>query len=177
MGLPLVFLNCIKSSMTLLPKFTSPHMKISLLWSNLVIPMGMQGASVHCGHLILTWWKCFSWHRAVITLCNKGDCILAAEWTYPSALVQLVPLGITVADVAIDGQGIRADSLRSVLRDWDEVARGAKRYTSQQLHCSPTWWLTSHRPHVLYIIPVGQNPTGAVSSFFDTIPMRTPMPC
>lgn len=71
--------------------------------------------------------KIFSWHRVLVTLCNKGDVILASEWTYPSALVGMVPFGINVVPVAIDGQGMRADSLRSVLRDWDEPARGAPR--------------------------------------------------
>lgn len=80
-----------------------------------------------------------------MTLCNKGEAILASEWTYPSALHTVIPYGNTIASVAIDSQGMRADSLRDVLQNWDEKARGAP------------------RPHLAYIVPIGQNPTGAVS--------------
>lgn len=106
-------------------------MKILLLWSILVTLKGMpfsvlQSFNTHfCKH--------FSWHRALTTLCNKGEAILASEWTYPSAMIGIIPFGIDVVPVAIDGQGMRADSLRSLLRDWDELARGAPRYLNQQI--------------------------------------------
>lgn len=41
---------------------------------------------------------------------------------------------------------MRSDDLRKVLAEWDEDERGAK------------------RPRLMYTVPVGQNPTGAVSS-------------
>lgn len=44
----------------------------------------------------------------------------------------------------MDAQGLRADDLRRVCAEWDEAARGMK------------------RPHVLYTVPVGQNPCGTV---------------
>ena len=53
------------------------------------------------------------------TFCNKGDTILTEEWTYPSALASAKPYGIDVLPVAMDGQGMRADSLRAVLDAWD----------------------------------------------------------
>lgn len=83
------------------------------------------------------------WNKAVGLLCNRGEGVLAEEWTYPSAMASMQPHGIKVVPVAIDGQGMRSDALRTVLSEWDETARGMP------------------RPHVMYTIPVGQNPTGA----------------
>jgi aromatic amino acid aminotransferase I len=83
------------------------------------------------------------WMKAALTLCNPGEGILASAWTYPSAMATILPHGISPVPVSMDGQGMRSDSLRTTLAGWDEGARGMP------------------RPHVLYIIPVGQNPTGA----------------
>jgi aromatic amino acid aminotransferase I len=85
------------------------------------------------------------WSRVIQTLCDPGEVFLAEEWSYPSALAAAAPLNITPVPVGIDGQGLRSDELRKVLSEWDESLRGAK------------------RPHVLYTIPVGQNPSGSVS--------------
>lgn len=84
------------------------------------------------------------WSRVVQTLCNPGEIILTEEWTYPSALAASSPIKVKAAPVAVDGQGMRSDDLRKVLAEWDESARGAK------------------RPHVMYTVPIGQNPTGGV---------------
>ncbi|EJD35324.1 PLP-dependent transferase [Auricularia subglabra TFB-10046 SS5] len=43
----------------------------------------------------------------------------------------------------MDGQGLRADDLRKVCAEWDVDARGGMK-----------------RPHLLYTVPVGQNPCG-----------------
>ncbi|OCH95918.1 PLP-dependent transferase [Obba rivulosa] len=83
------------------------------------------------------------WSRAMQTLCNPGELILTEDWTYPSALASCRPLGVDAVPIAMDKEGMRSDELRKVLAEWDEKARGAK------------------RPHVMYTIPVGQNPSGA----------------
>ncbi|PPQ94958.1 hypothetical protein CVT25_003930 [Psilocybe cyanescens] len=83
------------------------------------------------------------WAKIVSTLCNPGEGILVSEWTYPSALETTNPLGISPVPVSMDGQGMNSAALREVLSGWDEAARGMP------------------RPHVMYIVPVGQNPTGA----------------
>lgn len=88
-----------------------------------------------------------AWTRAILTLCNPGDFFLVEEWTYPSALASAAPYNIRPIPVAMDSEGLSADSLRKVLAEWDEEARGAR------------------RPHVIYTVPVGQNPSGAVSAF------------
>ncbi|KAF9782205.1 PLP-dependent transferase [Thelephora terrestris] len=86
------------------------------------------------------------WSRIVTTFTNHGDWILAEEWTYPSALSTVQPWGIKAAPVTVDGEGLSAVDLRKILAGWDEAERGGK------------------RPHVLYTIPVGQNPTGGTLS-------------
>lgn len=67
------------------------------------------------------------WVKAIMTLCNPGEGILAAEWTYPSAMSTMVPLGIRPVSVPMDGQGIRSDKLRSLLSAWDKDRRGMPR--------------------------------------------------
>ncbi|KAF9462610.1 pyridoxal phosphate-dependent transferase [Collybia nuda] len=85
------------------------------------------------------------WVKALMTLCNPGEGILAAEWTYPSALSAMIPFGIKPISMPMDSQGIRSDKLRSLLSEWDKYERNMP------------------RPHVMYTIPVGQNPTGVTT--------------
>ncbi|EJD36919.1 PLP-dependent transferase [Auricularia subglabra TFB-10046 SS5] len=82
------------------------------------------------------------WSRCVQTLCNPGEVILTEEWTYPSAVALAAPYEVTPVPVGMDAEGMSASSLEDVLANWDEAARGAK------------------RPHVMYTVPVGQNPCG-----------------
>ncbi|GLB33773.1 putative aminotransferase class I and II [Lyophyllum shimeji] len=53
-----------------------------------------------------------------------------------------MPFLQTVVSIPMDGRGMKSDSLRTLISEWDECARGMP------------------RPHILYTIPVGQNPTG-----------------
>ncbi|KAK7049551.1 hypothetical protein VNI00_005582 [Paramarasmius palmivorus] len=76
------------------------------------------------------------------TFINPGDGVLVSEWTYPSAIASMTPLGAKMVSVKMDGQGMRSDDLRAILSNWNESERGMP------------------RPHVLYTVPVGQNPTG-----------------
>ncbi|KAI0329543.1 PLP-dependent transferase [Cubamyces sp. BRFM 1775] len=82
------------------------------------------------------------WSRVVNTLCNPGEAFITEDWTYPSALASSQPYGVHPVGVPMDNEGMRSDELRKLLSEWDETARGCK------------------RPHVMYTIPVGQNPTG-----------------
>ncbi|KAL7282645.1 hypothetical protein ACG7TL_004118 [Trametes sanguinea] len=82
------------------------------------------------------------WSRAVLTLCNPGEAFITEDWTYPSALASSQPFGIHPVGVPMDSEGMRSDELRTLLAGWDEAARGCR------------------RPHVMYTVPVGQNPTG-----------------
>ncbi|KAL0949929.1 hypothetical protein HGRIS_009955 [Hohenbuehelia grisea] len=83
------------------------------------------------------------WFKVVMTFCNPGEGVLAAEWTYPSAMNTTRPLGVTPVPVPIDEQGICGVGLRKILAEWDESARGMP------------------RPRIMYTVPIGQNPTGA----------------
>lgn len=83
------------------------------------------------------------WMKAVLTLCNPGEGVLTSVWTYPSALACMKPYDISPVPVGMDGEGMCADALREVLSGWDAEVRGMP------------------RPHVMYTVPVGQNPTGA----------------
>jgi len=84
------------------------------------------------------------WSRCAVTLMNRGDGFLTEEWTYPSALAAARPFGIRSVPVAMDGNGMRPDALRKVLSEWNVEERGGMK-----------------RPHVMYTVPVGQNPSGA----------------
>jgi aromatic amino acid aminotransferase I len=100
-----------------------------------------------------------------MTLRDFGDAILASEWTYPSAFATSRPLGIKPTPVPMYNEGMRSDALFNLLATWDENTRGPTRYFVFQnpkfyLHTSSS---TILRPRVIYTVPIGQNPTGAVS--------------
>ena len=59
-------------------------------------------------------------------------------------MATMKPLGIRPVPVGMDGQGMSAVALDKLLSEWDVEARGGM-----------------PRPHVVYTVPVGQNPTGA----------------
>lgn len=73
---------------------------------------------------------------------GRGDKVLMEEYTFSTAQETMGALGIGVVGVKIDGEGIIPGALREVLEGWDEGKKGRK-------------------PHVLYTVPAGQNPTGA----------------
>ncbi|KAG8941538.1 hypothetical protein FRC03_004355, partial [Tulasnella sp. 419] len=86
-------------------------------------------------------------HRIITTLCNSGEGLLVEEWTYPSALSTGLPYGVRPVSVAMDGEGMKAEALDDVLSKWNVEERGGMK-----------------RPHVVYLVPVGQNPSGATMS-------------
>lgn len=75
---------------------------------------------------------------------NRGDSILMDEFAFSTALETAEPLGIKVVGVAIDDEGLLPESMDDILSNWDSKARNGAR-----------------KPHVLYTVPSGQNPTGA----------------
>lgn len=83
--------------------------------------------------------------QALRMLCDRhrGDAILMDEFAFSTALETAEPLGIRVVGVPIDDQGLLPAAMDDILANWDAKARGGKR-----------------RPHVLYTVPSGQNPTG-----------------
>ncbi|KAK4056974.1 hypothetical protein OIO90_001874 [Microbotryomycetes sp. JL221] len=84
--------------------------------------------------------------KMVRLLCNPGDYILVEAMTFPSSQGVWIPMGCKGAGIKMDQYGIRADDMRHVLETWDQTHPGDK------------------RPHVLYVVPVGSNPTGTTMS-------------
>ena len=74
-------------------------------------------------------------------LCNRGDSVLAEAFTYPGTIEAAKALGLDMVGIKMDNKGMLPDDLDLTLKNWED-ARGPK-------------------PSVIYIIPSGQNPTGA----------------
>ncbi|KAJ5689228.1 hypothetical protein N7462_003620 [Penicillium macrosclerotiorum] len=73
--------------------------------------------------------------------------VLCEEFAYMNAIQTISPRGLNVVSVGMDGQGMRAagkGGLADVLENWD-FRRG---------------W----RPHLMYTVTIGQNPTGGTLS-------------
>ncbi|KAJ3485106.1 hypothetical protein NLG97_g6890 [Lecanicillium saksenae] len=83
--------------------------------------------------------------QAVRMFCDKNrrDSIITEEFSFSSAMETIEPLGVRTFGTPIDSEGIVPEAMDEVLSNWDESARG------------------SRKPHVLYTVPTGQNPTGA----------------
>ncbi|OCH85707.1 L-tyrosine:2-oxoglutarate aminotransferase [Obba rivulosa] len=75
---------------------------------------------------------------------EPGDKFLADEFAFRAVTNAGVPQGIEWISVKMDGCGMIPESLEEILVRWDE-GRGK-------------------RPHVLYVVPCGQNPTGSTLS-------------
>ncbi|PGH17907.1 hypothetical protein AJ79_00806 [Helicocarpus griseus UAMH5409] len=84
-----------------------------------------------------------SWEIALRMFCERGDYILTEEYTFATALEAAISLGVRAAACKMDDQGLLPESLDEVMSNWDATARGAR------------------KPHLLYIVPSGQNPTGS----------------
>lgn len=74
---------------------------------------------------------------------ERGDSMLTEEYSFATALETAAPLGVKVYGIRMDEQGLLPESMDEILGGWDETVRGAK------------------KPHLLYTVPSGQNPTGA----------------
>lgn len=74
---------------------------------------------------------------------NRGDTVLMDEFAFSTALETVEPLGVKVVGVAIDEQGLLPESMDELLSNWDPKEHNGAR-----------------KPHVLYTVPSGQNPTG-----------------
>lgn len=82
--------------------------------------------------------------QAVRMLCDKSrnDSVLTEDFSFSTALETITPLDIKVFGSPIDEQGLVPEAMDELLSNWDESVRGAR------------------KPHVLYTIPCGHNPTG-----------------
>eukprot|EP01105_Mastigella_eilhardi_P007547 TRINITY_DN189_c0_g1_i2.p1 TRINITY_DN189_c0_g1~~TRINITY_DN189_c0_g1_i2.p1 ORF type:complete len:402 (-),score=135.41 TRINITY_DN189_c0_g1_i2:258-1463(-) len=78
--------------------------------------------------------------KAFDMLVDEGDYVLVESPTYPGALGALRPIGCSTVGVECDEHGLIPERLEQTLASWDP----AKRF-----------------PRLLYLIPNGQNPSGA----------------
>ncbi|KAG5988747.1 hypothetical protein E4U43_004636 [Claviceps pusilla] len=74
---------------------------------------------------------------------DRSDSVLTEDFSFSTALETIHPLGIKVFGSPIDDEGLVPDAMDHILTNWDATSRGAR------------------KPHVLYTVPSGQNPTGA----------------
>jgi aromatic amino acid aminotransferase I / 2-aminoadipate transaminase len=81
---------------------------------------------------------------ALRMFCKRGDYIISEEYSFASAVETAAPMGIKFAGVKMDDEGLLPDELDNFLRTWDPSKRNG-----------------APRPHLLYTVPTGQNPTGA----------------
>ncbi|KAH8732841.1 pyridoxal phosphate-dependent transferase [Phaeosphaeriaceae sp. PMI808] len=98
-------------------------------------------------------WKCTmsvgstsSLDMALRLFTRPGDTILSEEYTFSAFVETARPMGVRVCGVPIDAEGLLPDGLDHILSSWDVNSRGAR------------------KPHLLYTVPTGQNPTGATQS-------------
>jgi aromatic amino acid aminotransferase I / 2-aminoadipate transaminase len=79
--------------------------------------------------------------------CTRGDYLLTEEYTFATAVETALPLGIKVAGIKMDKEGMLAEGLDEVLSNWNQLERGGP------------------KPFLVYTVPTGQNPTGATQSY------------
>jgi aromatic amino acid aminotransferase I / 2-aminoadipate transaminase len=84
--------------------------------------------------------------EALRMFCDKdrGDSVLTEDFSFSTALETITPLGVSAFGVPIDEQGLIPEAMDELLSNWNPAERGGSR-----------------KPHVLYTVPSGQNPTGA----------------
>ncbi|CAH0014458.1 unnamed protein product [Clonostachys rhizophaga] len=78
------------------------------------------------------------------TFTDRGDVILAEEYSYPGFIESSALAGVGIQPVDLDDQGLSPHKLGQILDQWNTLERP--------------------KPKVLYTIPSGQNPTGVTQS-------------
>ena len=78
---------------------------------------------------------------------TRGDCILTEEYTFSTAAETARSMGVKCIGIQMDKEGLIPSHLDSLLTAWDPAAHSNAR-----------------KPWLLYIVPSGQNPTGATQS-------------
>jgi len=73
-------------------------------------------------------------------LLNEGEYVVTENPTYSGAIAAFQPIGCKLLGIKIDQHGMIPEELENVLKNWDKK---------------------ESKPRVIYIIPIGQNPSGA----------------
>lgn len=79
--------------------------------------------------------------RTMASLLDPGEHLLVEEHAFGTALSSARAYGVKAAPIKMDQHGLIPEALRQLLDGWNEEKQGK-------------------RPHVLYTITIGQNPTG-----------------
>jgi DNA-binding transcriptional MocR family regulator len=106
---------------------------------------GQLGYSRDHADILLTCGSTDGFSKVVGVLGSPGDNMLVEEFCYTNVVQQAQPFGIGTAPVRMDAEGMMVEGpggLRDVLENWDEGKKG-------------------RRPHFMYTVSIGQNPTGA----------------
>ncbi|RSH94053.1 hypothetical protein EHS25_006707 [Saitozyma podzolica] len=77
---------------------------------------------------------------------DRGESILLEEFAYPGVLTGAASTGIKCVGVPMDGDGITATALDTILEEWDEAERG------------------SHRPKLLLLVPPSGFSVAAITA-------------
>ncbi|KAJ1722548.1 hypothetical protein LPJ53_003045 [Coemansia erecta] len=80
--------------------------------------------------------------KAVALFCQPGDSILVERWTFPGTLSSLRAAGVAPVSVALDSEGMIPEDLDRACHEWSG----------------------NTPPRAVYLVPTGQNPTGATMS-------------
>ncbi|ODV89891.1 hypothetical protein CANCADRAFT_20637, partial [Tortispora caseinolytica NRRL Y-17796] len=83
--------------------------------------------------------------KAYGILLSQGDTVITDAFTFTNGFKALEQFGCEACPVASDSEGMSPASLEATLRTWEPAVNGK-------------------RPHVMYLIPVAQNPTGTTMS-------------
>ncbi|KAL9060924.1 MAG: hypothetical protein Q9162_000368 [Coniocarpon cinnabarinum] len=125
-------------------RFVQEHMHPNIPYAggpNIVLTCGSTDGFSKCMQLINNTW--IEGRDAP----TEREGLLCEEYAYMGAIQMARPRGVNILAVAIDDEGMLADGpggLRDVLQHWDP-SRGK-------------------RPHMLYTVTIGQNPTSGVLS-------------
>lgn len=84
---------------------------------------------------------------ALRMFCEKGDYVITEEYSFSTAIDTMRQMDIRVVGVTMDDEGMQPDSLDHLLSTWD-----------------PAKFHGARRPNIIYTVPTGHNPTGAVQS-------------
>jgi DNA-binding transcriptional MocR family regulator len=82
--------------------------------------------------------------KSMMMLLDPDEFLLTEEYAFGTAIGTMEPWGVQAVPIKMDDMGMLPGALREALENWDDQ-RG-------------------RRPHVLYTITMGQNPTGGVLS-------------
>ncbi|KAJ2386206.1 hypothetical protein GGI05_004454, partial [Coemansia sp. RSA 2603] len=64
--------------------------------------------------------------KALMLFCQHGDTLIVDEWTYPAIIGTVVPMGVKMAPVAMDGEGAVPEALDKMLSEWSEAEQGRR---------------------------------------------------